>query len=46
VLAFDGPGQFGALHREGLHFRSDWEKAVTPVVDFALKLPSTHPGQC
>jgi pimeloyl-ACP methyl ester carboxylesterase len=39
VLAFDGPGQFGPLHRENLTFRPDWEKVVTPVVDFALKLP-------
>lgn len=39
ALAFDGPGQFGPLHREGLHFRPDWEKVVTPVVDFAFKLP-------
>jgi pimeloyl-ACP methyl ester carboxylesterase len=38
VLVFDGPGQFGALHRDGLTFRPDWEKVVTPVVDFALTL--------
>jgi alpha-beta hydrolase superfamily lysophospholipase len=43
VLAFDGPGQFGPLHRQGLHFRPDWEKVVTPVVDFALKLPGVDP---
>lgn len=43
VLAFDGPGQFGPLHREGLTFRPDWEKVVTPVIDFALKLPSVDP---
>jgi dienelactone hydrolase len=43
VLAFDGPGQFGPLHREGLTFRPDWEKVVTPVVDFALKLPGVDP---
>jgi dienelactone hydrolase len=43
VLAFDGPGHFGPLHREGLHFRPDWEKVVTPVVDFALKLPGVDP---
>jgi len=36
VLTFDGPGQFGPIHRQGLAFRSDWEKVVTPVVDFAL----------
>ena len=36
VLSFDGPGQFGPLHREGLVFRPDWEKVVTPVVDFLV----------
>jgi dienelactone hydrolase len=45
VLAFDGPGQFGPIHREGLPFRPDWEKVVTPVVDFALTLPGVDPGK-
>jgi dienelactone hydrolase len=36
VLAVDGPGQFGPLHREGLTFRPDWEKVVGPVLDYAL----------
>ena len=39
VLAFDGPGQYGPLHREGLTFRPDWEKVVTPIVDFAIQRP-------
>jgi dienelactone hydrolase len=43
VLAFDGPGQFGPLHREGLVFRPDWEKVVTPVVDFVLQQPGVDP---
>jgi alpha-beta hydrolase superfamily lysophospholipase len=43
VLAFDGPGQYGPLHREGLTFRPDWEKVVTPVVDFALSQPNVDP---
>jgi dienelactone hydrolase len=43
ALAFDGPGQFGPLHREGLTFRPDWEKVVSPVVDFALALPGVDP---
>jgi alpha-beta hydrolase superfamily lysophospholipase len=43
ALVFDGPGQFGPLHREGLTFRPDWEKVVTPVVDFALTLPGVDP---
>jgi dienelactone hydrolase len=43
VLAFDGPGQSGPLHREGLVFRPDWEKVVTPVVDFVMKQPGVDP---
>src|ERR1700744_1811067 len=43
VLAFDGPGQYGPIHRERLPFRPDWEKVVTPVVDFALTLPEVDP---
>src|SRR5262245_25108426 len=37
VLAFDGLGQFGPLHREGLIFRPDWENVVSPVIDYALR---------
>ena len=43
VLAFDGPGQYGPVHRAGMPFRPDWEKVVTPVVDFALKQPGVDP---
>ncbi|MEV4613702.1 alpha/beta fold hydrolase [Kitasatospora sp. NPDC049258] len=39
VLSFDGPGQPGPLHREGLVFRPDWENVVGPVLDFAMALP-------
>lgn len=39
VLIFEGPGQGGALIQQGLHFRPDWEKVVTPVMDFALSRP-------
>ncbi|MEU6216716.1 alpha/beta fold hydrolase [Streptomyces sp. NPDC047022] len=39
VLVFDGPGQPGPLHREGLTFRPDWENVVGPVLDFAKGLP-------
>ena len=43
VLVFDGPGQYGPIHRERLPFRYDWEKVVTPVVDFAVTLPGVDP---
>jgi hypothetical protein len=43
ALAYDGPGQGAALFLQGLYFRPDWEKIVTPVVDFALGRPEVDP---
>jgi dienelactone hydrolase len=43
VLTFDGPGQYGPIHRERMPFRTDWEPVVTPIVDFALSLPGVDP---
>ena len=34
AVTFDGPGQNAALVRQGLPFRPDWERVITPVVDF------------
>jgi Prolyl oligopeptidase family len=34
AMTFDGPGQNAALVRQCLAFRPDWEKVITPVVDF------------
>ena len=34
AMTFDGPGQNAALVRQRLAFRPDWEKVITPVVDF------------
>lgn len=42
-LTFDGPGQGYALWKQGLYFRPDWEKVITPVVDFALARERTDP---
>lgn len=39
VLIFDGPGQQSMLFERGTAFRPDWEKVVTPVVDFLLARP-------
>ncbi len=39
VLTFDGPGQGGALVRQKLPMRADWEKVVTPMVDYLLTRP-------
>jgi alpha-beta hydrolase superfamily lysophospholipase len=39
VLIFDGPGQGGALVKQKLPMRADWENVVTPVVDYLLTRP-------
>jgi hypothetical protein len=36
-LAFNGPGQGDSLWARKLYFRPDWEKVITPVVDYALR---------
>lgn len=45
ALIFDGPGQGYALWKQGLHFRPDWEKVITSVVDFALTLDGIDPNR-
>lgn len=34
VLTFEGPGQGEMVRVQHLYFRADWEKVVTPVVDY------------
>ncbi len=36
-LMFEGPGQGSVIRKQGLPFRHDWEKVVTPVVNYALQ---------
>ena len=38
-LTFDGPGQGSPVREQKLFFRYDWEKVVTPVVDYAITRP-------
>jgi pimeloyl-ACP methyl ester carboxylesterase len=38
-LLFDGPGMGQTLRLQGLPFRPDWEKVITPVVDFVTRQP-------
>jgi dienelactone hydrolase len=45
VLTFDGPGQGYALWKQKLYFRPDWEKVISPVVDYALTLPDVDPAK-
>lgn len=44
-LTFDGPGQGYALWKQKLYFRPDWEKVITPVVDYALSRHDVDPGK-
>ncbi|MCD4783984.1 MAG: esterase FrsA [Candidatus Eremiobacteraeota bacterium] len=38
-LAFEGPGQGEMIRIKKMPFRYNWETVVTPVVDYAVKLP-------
>lgn len=42
-LMFEGPGQGSVIRKQRLPFRHDWEKVVTPVVDYALKRRDVDP---
>jgi len=43
VLIFDGPGQGGALVLQELRMRPDWEKVVTPGVDYLVTRRDVNP---
>lgn len=45
VLAFEGPGQGEALREQNLYFRHDWEKVVTPVVDYLVSRVEVDPAR-
>ncbi|WP_433246262.1 alpha/beta hydrolase family protein [Streptosporangium sp. CA-135522] len=45
VLTFDGPGQPGTRHHQGLTFRPDWENVVGPVLDHAFARPEVDPAR-
>ena len=40
-LTFEGPGQGRVIRQQGLPFRPDWEKVVSPVVDYVVTRPET-----
>jgi pimeloyl-ACP methyl ester carboxylesterase len=44
-LTFEGPGQGGVIRKQKITFRYDWEKVVSPVVDYALsRTQEVDPG--
>ncbi|WP_422743469.1 alpha/beta hydrolase family protein [Mycobacterium sp. WMMD1722] len=42
-LTWDGPGQGLPVREQKLYFRYDWEKVVTPAVDYVLSRPDVDP---
>jgi Prolyl oligopeptidase family len=44
-MTFDGPGQQAALYENGLAFRPDWEKVLTPVLDTVLARGDVDPDR-
>jgi dienelactone hydrolase len=45
ALVFDGPGQNALLWLQHIPFRPDWEKVITPVVDFLLQREDVDPNR-
>lgn len=44
-LAFDGPGQGHALLRQRLYLRPDFERVISPVLDWLSRQPGVDPGR-
>jgi hypothetical protein len=44
ALIFEGPGQGSMLFERKIPFRPDWEKVITPIVDFLLNAPMSMPA--
>ncbi|MFE9255816.1 alpha/beta hydrolase family protein [Streptomyces sp. NPDC006879] len=45
ALLFDGPGQQSMLFDHKVPFRPDWERVITPVVDFLLARSDVDPAR-
>jgi esterase/lipase len=45
VLIFEGPGQGSQLFLHNIPFRPDWEKVITPVVDYLETRPDVQTDQ-
>jgi len=44
-LTFEGPGQGGVIRKQKIPFRHDWERVMTPVVDYALTRSEIDPNR-
>jgi hypothetical protein len=45
ALIFEGPGQGSMLFDRQIPFRPDWEKVITPVVDYLRSRPEVDPSR-
>ncbi len=45
VVTFDGPGQQSMLFERDVPFRPDWEKVITPVVDYLVGRADVDAGR-
>ncbi|RKL01743.1 hypothetical protein BFJ71_g5072 [Fusarium oxysporum] len=43
VITYEGPGQPTVRRKQNLGFIHEWEKVVTPVVDYLLTRPEVDP---
>jgi pimeloyl-ACP methyl ester carboxylesterase len=42
-LTFEGPGQGAVIREQGLPFRGDWERVVSPVIDYLMSRREVEP---
>lgn len=42
VILFEGPGQGEVIRKQNIPFRYDWERVVSPVIDYAGRLPDIN----
>lgn len=45
VITYEGPGQPSVVREQGIGFIAEWEKVVTPVVDYLGTLPEVDMGK-
>lgn len=43
VIVYEGPGQPAVVRYQGLGFITEWERVITPIVDYLVTLPEVDP---
>lgn len=44
VITYEGPGQPSVRRKQNIGFIAEWERVVSPVIDWAVRQPEIEPG--